>query len=672
MSGTRVFANPQVTTVERDALVLPPNGSQIYNTDTSELQTTNDNGATWQSLGSGSGTSSYGEAFFQGNATYTTIVTQGVAVKVAGTYSSGELLEFTQVSGTLTYTGATSQVLAVEASLTSTLNLADAGVSFIFYLNGAPVTKSIQSPVIDGTTPSPKSVSVSCFLSLSTNDTLELYVQNNENTDDVLIQDLNFKASSIGAIGTGGGGVGTSPAQVLYVSQDGNDGTGDGTIQKPFLTYEAARLAAVAYPATAANPFVIKLDGIFAVAGNVTISPYVSITGNGIYTSALSPTGEYNLDASWSTETNPTATLSNFNAFTGTGFNLTYTTDKAGILIFQNMFYDGDFVLTAPGLVNAVQPLFIFVNCADISGVPSNNLTANEVSVTCLGSGFNVTNINNVGVLNLVSFYALNCAAIFQLILTDSGGAGVQGILSNSICASLTLDGAATFLSCGAMSYPGAPTFANGATLAANLQFPNIADGIVTNTYTPVNFTPVADPALYNADTVQGYFEGIDDALLKAYGGASCITGFVTTIAAISTYYPVGNDGAGLVLGPTDGFTPQILNISGVNTLVLTYNDAPTRDFLYNWSISIRGAAVVELKAKFAICIYKADTSIVVTNAMSFSRVSDLVGQWTCSFGDTVNLATGDSIFLQVKTDVSATPANFYCETASANIQAVD
>jgi len=466
-------------------------------------------------------------------------------------------------------------------------------------------------------------------------------------------------------------GSGTSPAQVLYVSQDGNDGTGDGTIQKPFLTYEAARLAAVAYPATASNPFVIKLDGVFNVTGNVTISPYVSITGNGIYTSALNVTGEYNLDAAWSTETNSIATLSNFSAFTGTGFNLTYTTDRASVLIFQNMFYDGDFVLTAPGLVNAVQPLFIFANCPDISGIPTNDLTSNDVSVTCLGSGFNVTNINNAGVLNTVNFFAFNCGAILQLTLTDSGGAGINGVLNNSICASLALDGAATFLSCGAMSYPGTPAFSNGATLATNLQFPNIADGIVTNTYSPSNFTPVGNPALYEADTVQGYFEGIDNALLKPYGGFSDANGFSTTLTVLSTYYPVVGDAGGFVADNSSGVTPQMQTISGNSTPTLTYDGATTRNFMFNWSIQVRGATVTELKAKFYMCIYKADTSIVVLGAKSEAVVNNLVTQYGLSFSGVVELEQGDSLFVQVKSDVSSLVNSLYVESHSGNLLAV-
>ena len=152
--------------------------------------------------GGGGGTIAavYAETNFQNNSTLTPIAAIGTPVQVAATYNSGELFGFSQVGGVLTFLDTPGRTMRVEASLTTTLNLNTASLSFFIYKNGAPVAKSTMSPTLDGFTPSPKSVSISCLLEINTNDEIEIYVQNNTNTDDVLIQDLNMQITSIGGI----------------------------------------------------------------------------------------------------------------------------------------------------------------------------------------------------------------------------------------------------------------------------------------------------------------------------------------------------------------------------------------------------------------------------------------------------------------------------------------
>jgi len=153
--------------------------------------------------GGGGGTieAVYAETNFQNNGTLTPIAAIGTPVQVAATYNSGELFGFSQNNGVLTFLDAPGRTMRVEASLTTTLNLNTASLSFFIYKNGAPVAKSTMSPTLDGFTPSPKSVSISCLLEINTNDEIAIYVQNNTNTDDVLIQDLNMQITSIGGIG---------------------------------------------------------------------------------------------------------------------------------------------------------------------------------------------------------------------------------------------------------------------------------------------------------------------------------------------------------------------------------------------------------------------------------------------------------------------------------------
>jgi len=59
---TKTLSVPQLTTLERDALVSPAEGTEIYNTDTSELEVYN--GISW--VGSSGGSVSLQSAYLGG------------------------------------------------------------------------------------------------------------------------------------------------------------------------------------------------------------------------------------------------------------------------------------------------------------------------------------------------------------------------------------------------------------------------------------------------------------------------------------------------------------------------------------------------------------------------------------------------------------------------------
>jgi len=162
----------------------------------------------------------YGEMFFQGNGTATTIAAQSTPVKVAGTYVAGETQDFTHVAGTLTYTGAETRVFSVDVSTTVSLNLNTANITVLVAKNGAVIEQSGQSPDLDGVSPSFVPLSLNKLVSLSTNDTIEVWTQNNSvNNEDITHQDLNV---TVGAPGITGGSLTSSgiPGISLF-SHDG-------------------------------------------------------------------------------------------------------------------------------------------------------------------------------------------------------------------------------------------------------------------------------------------------------------------------------------------------------------------------------------------------------------------------------------------------------------------
>lgn len=129
--------------------------------------------------------------YMNANTTATTISTAGVAVKAAGvTTSSGLTTKFTNTDNRATYTGAITRTFRVIAtfSLTSGNNqkignyIAKNGV--VINESETYVTTTGSGDFINGT--------VQALVSLTTNDYLEFYVENDTSTQNITVTDLNF------------------------------------------------------------------------------------------------------------------------------------------------------------------------------------------------------------------------------------------------------------------------------------------------------------------------------------------------------------------------------------------------------------------------------------------------------------------------------------------------
>lgn len=104
----------------------------------------------------------------------TTISTPGTYVKLAGTYSDGDLESFTHSAGTLTYTGSLTKPFTVRASVSIVADSTDT-YSIRLAKNGTSVAKTeIEEYVIS--TDGSHTVAVSGFIELATSDTVEIQV----------------------------------------------------------------------------------------------------------------------------------------------------------------------------------------------------------------------------------------------------------------------------------------------------------------------------------------------------------------------------------------------------------------------------------------------------------------------------------------------------------------
>lgn len=235
---------------------------------------------------------SFGEMYFTGNSTATTITVQNTFYPVNATYSAGLLQNYTQTADELKYSGPTTTALVV-CELTASYSGASNNTTFALYQNGSIVSKSQQQVFIGGITPAPETVVVGALLTLNNNDTIQVYVANNDSTDDITVGYLNCKAVS----GAGpASGTGIQIEQQLWVNDAvGSDSANTGDIDSPFQTYDHARSVAVALGASEATPFVIKTIGVQNITGDMEIEPFVYVEG-GVYNT----TGDVVLSANWS------------------------------------------------------------------------------------------------------------------------------------------------------------------------------------------------------------------------------------------------------------------------------------------------------------------------------------------------------------------------------------
>ena len=137
----------------------------------------------------------YGQLTIHGNSTNTTIGTAGTAVLVAGTWAAGINSSFTlTTAGRMTYTGTTTEVVSVVASVTL---LPASGVNQTLTVYIAKDGVVIPTAKISRTVSSTESANVSLAfnLSLANNDYIELFVANETSTNDVLVTNALFGVS---------------------------------------------------------------------------------------------------------------------------------------------------------------------------------------------------------------------------------------------------------------------------------------------------------------------------------------------------------------------------------------------------------------------------------------------------------------------------------------------
>jgi len=134
----------------------------------------------------------YGQVTMQGNATATTIATQGTPVKVAGTWVVQTESNFTgNTTGRLTYNGSTTEVVSATVSITFS-HAAGGSDDLAVYIakNGSVITASKLTRAVTGSNRG--NVGTFFSVSMDTSDYLEVFVANDSDTNNITVVDCLF------------------------------------------------------------------------------------------------------------------------------------------------------------------------------------------------------------------------------------------------------------------------------------------------------------------------------------------------------------------------------------------------------------------------------------------------------------------------------------------------
>lgn len=125
------------------------------------------------------------------NATVTDIVTQGVAVKIAGTTTVGALVQkFTLTDNRATYIGAITRDFKVTAVLTVIAATANKQIGLYVRKNTSLITESEQYVTTNANSRA-EAITIQSFVNLATNDYIEIWVENDTDATDVTCSFLN-------------------------------------------------------------------------------------------------------------------------------------------------------------------------------------------------------------------------------------------------------------------------------------------------------------------------------------------------------------------------------------------------------------------------------------------------------------------------------------------------
>jgi len=371
--------------------------------------------------------------------------------------------------------------------------------------------------------------------------------------------------------------------QQLWVNAAVGNDLNNGGLNQPFATYDAARAAAAAV-ASPTNRFLIKVIGNQTALGDILINPYIDLDFEDcIFTSGDASFG-IGLDAAWGPVTNEKVYISGFRPVSAIGLNATFaaTTNVADWLVFINCNFEqcpNGNVGSAGGFGSAGNDngVAFFGSSNPLGNNFSSGLSINQVKSRIENMAF------GAGVSCILSeddyfihHYISNCS-MTDLTNVRFGGNGSQylHVRNCNVTNPITLDVQLGTITIDSNSYSQPITLGSFNTFADVIIY-NSTDGMIMNTFTPVNFAFVVGN--YVLDALTGWLKGID-AQLGALGPAFQRLVYDAGGSGASFTIPITGMSTGGQVQATilDSSNVVAINkcVPGLNTINVTLTGAP-------------------------------------------------------------------------------------------------
>lgn len=391
---------------------------------------------------------------------------------------------------------------------------------------------------------------------------------------------------------------------ILFVSSDGSDTTGDGSLLNPFATVSNAY--SVITGNTFQNTFSIFLTSSINDPNQINLKPYVSIVA-ATQGCQLNNSLPIKLDPSFGVVTNQSLTY--FQNITFLAMDLdssSFLSSVDHIFQFNNVFVNSTLSLNASATNGAFYSFYnSFVNILNAQNVYIYSANTNyDQNVNLGGNVYNNQLLNFTGtgnIINNLSIIAPNSLSYVPLFKIEASE--LQG--------NITLNGGKCELRVDAISHNSniTPALTNGALYILDTETKSL-----TTSYQGVNYTPTNS-------TLDGTLEGISNALASS-GGSSTPSKFVYASQ-------FGNDTTG-----NGTYSKPYATVSKAISTITTNSDTNTFEIIY-------------------------DGTIIETGNLAIKPYVNLTGHNLNSYINTVNPLTLDASFGTISNNYSVTFSNF-------------
>jgi hypothetical protein len=334
---------------------------------------------------------------------------------------------------------------------------------------------------------------------------------------------------------------------MVYVSKNGSDSTGDGSVNKPFLTLTAAQASIT--DNTASKRYAIMVaPGLYTETGSFGIKSNVFIVGSSRFATRIAATS-FVMNADFSSSGDNRSGFMNCTLNSPCDFNWLTVSSAEGKLFFENCTFNSTF--SVYGGTNATAQGQIW-NCAFFGAFTNSGINLAVINNSIFFSTIIMTQHPNGGMATICSFTGGYASGLVTLNATVNDFNRRCSLFARSFwmgggSSGLTINGPSAYADCTADSLNGTPTITNSGNLV-NLN-PNI---LANPTSSPI--LPVSTNATNFGDWGKQWFWSF--AYVHASTGTDCfLISYPSSFSAanVGANVAIIADGAGLLANVNGG-----------------------------------------------------------------------------------------------------------------------